>query len=218
MMAEQQRINFVFPLATVFLALTIFFGNSVQILDAQKAPAPGASPAPFTEVNQNNGAQNTDETVQKADPVLCQSTMKKLANDELKDFRHFLETNFQNKSSTASLLDGAIGKYRELREEMMDAYAKYYPNQGSSQLITALQPGVCLKIIEDSLDEAKILLKVHAIHTSGVKKSAALLEKYQSINNQLSGMSQQFMTLKALLDSFSQKLPCYVPKGQCLRN
>lgn len=215
-MSDQKPHNFFLPVATIFLAMTIFFGNSVQILEAQPA---GATPS-GEQQSANNPSNSASNSAQSDTSVNnpCQPMIKKLAVDQLKDFRDFLEINFQNKSSTSSLLGGALDKYREIGREMMNAYAKYYPNQGSSQLLAALEPGTCLKIIEDTLADAKVLLKLHAMRTSGVKKSAALLEKYQSINGQLSDMSRQFTNLKSLMDAFSQKLPCYVKKGECLRN
>ncbi len=229
-------------LLTPLLLMTVFFaGNAVQFLGNGKASdgladvrgssylaaadtgavSGAATPGgvPNSDQAASNNSANPPADSSATDPNnLCAPKMKKLADDELKVFRAFLEKNFQNKSSTGSLLDNAIEKYREIRKEMMDEYAKYYPNVSSSLLVTLQQPGICLQIIQETLGDARVLLKIHASHTSGVKKSAALLEKYQSINNQLSNMAREFMTMKSLLDTFSQKLPCYVKKGECLRN
>ena len=131
----------------------------------------------------------------------CESVMKNVAVKQLKGFMDFLETNFQNKSSTSSLLNLAFAQYRVMRRELFITYNKYYPNQGASQIVTGVEPAACLKILNE---------------TSGVKKSTALLQKYQSINDLLGVLHQQFIFLKGYLDTFSTKLPCYV-KEQCLK-
>ncbi len=147
----------------------------------------------------------------------CESEIKGLAADQLKDFRDFLEKNFQNKSSTSSLLPLVLGKYREMRRELYNIHNQYYPNQGAAQSVVGLEPAGCLKIVEDTLTDARILLRKQAVKTSGVKKTTALIEKYQAINDMLSGLHQQFVLLKGYLDTFANKLPCYV-KNQCLKS
>ncbi len=187
---------------TVILALLLFFGNSFQQTQAQVAGG-GTVPYPF-----QNATVDTNN--------LCEPEMKSFADKELANFRDFLDTNFQNKSGTSSLVDVALGKYREMRSELYTAINKYYPNFGSSLLVTGLQSNQCEQIIVQTLNDAKTLLKTHAVRTSGVKKSTALLEKYQQINAELANLYQQFIYMKAYLDTFSGKLPCY-PKTGCVK-
>ncbi len=193
----------------VVMACLLFLGNSFDNAQVLKAQG-GAS-------FDNSAPLNIFSSYQTDTNYQCEPAMKEFASKQLDDFRKFTETNFQNKSSTASLLDNAIQKYRELRKGLMAAYSQYYPNQGAFILSIAAQPNSCLKIVQDTLGDAQILLKTHAITTSGVKKSSGLLEKYQSINGQLQNLNQQFTSMKALFDTFSQKLPCYVKKGECLK-
>ncbi len=191
-------------LATLLLALFLFSVSAIET-HAHGGPTPGNNiPLPFksnaTEINN-----------------ACEPQMSIYAAKELEDYRNFLEINFQNKSSTASLLDTALAKYREVRTELTAAYAGYYPHQGSYQLTTGLQSFPCWKIVEDTLEDAKILLRHHALQTSSVKKTTALLEKYKQINNELQAMNQQMNNMKAALDAFAQKLPCYLEKGSCVK-
>lgn len=146
----------------------------------------------------------------------CESEIKDVSVKQLKGFLDFLETNFQNKSSTSSLLNLAFAKYRVMRRELFNTYKKYYPRQGASQIITGTEPAACLKIINDTLEDARILLRKHAVKTSGVKKSTVLIEKYKSINDLLGALHQQFVLLKGYLDTFASKLPCYVKK-ECIK-
>ncbi len=189
------------------LILLLFFGNSfVDVRAAVGIPSGGGDRVP------NPFSSSTTELNNKCEPV-----MKRIAADKLKDFRDFLEKNFQNKSSTSSLLPLALGKYREVRRELYNNYAEYYPNQGAVQSVVGLEPAGCLKIIEDTLADARILLRRHAVKTSGVKKSTALIEKYKAVNDMLGTLHQQFVLLKGYIDTFANKLPCYV-KDQCLKN
>lgn len=146
----------------------------------------------------------------------CEAEIKDVSVKQLKGFLDFLEINFQNKSSTSSLLNLAFAKYRVMRRELFNTYQKYYPRQGTSQIITGTEPAACLKIVNDTLEDARILLRKHAVRTSGVKKSTALITKYQSINDLLGTLHQQFVLLKGYLDTFASKLPCYVKK-ECLK-
>ncbi len=206
---QLKKLSFKTHALMVVMACLLFLGfamDSTQIIKAQGG-ATGDNSVPL----------NIFSDYQTDINYKCEPAMKEFSSQKLKEFYNFLETHFENKSSTASLLDTAIQSYRDLRKTLMTAYGQYYPNQGAFILSTGDQPNGCLKIIQTTLDDAKNLLRNHAIRTSGVKKSAGVLEKYKSINTQLSGLNQQFMNMKALLDTFSQKLPCYVKKGACLK-
>lgn len=143
----------------------------------------------------------------------CEPEMQDFADKLLKDYRDFQELNFQNKSSTGSLMEPAMSKYKELQHNLYTAYYKYYPNEGAYIITTGTQPGSCLKIVETTLSDARTVLKKHALRTSSVKKSTALLEKYQAINAQLGTLHRQLLYTKAYLGTFATKLPCYVKKA-----
>jgi hypothetical protein len=200
-LSKQFRIN---PITlTVIMSLFLFVGNSLVAPTQAQDSGTATVPAPF---------QNTTPDADN----LCEPEMKDYASKELADFRSFIETNYQNKSSTASLMDTAMSKYRQLRTELNAAFAKYYPAVGSLQVTTGIEPSKCQQIITTTLSDARMLLKTHAVRTSGVKKSSAILEKYQQINAQLANLFQQFVYTKAYLDTFSTKLPCY-PKTGCVK-
>jgi len=185
----------------VLLAFTLFFGNSFQELKAQPAPNPSGAP---------NGAapEGTDAA------IVCQMDLGQYMEDQKVQFRTFLTTTNQNKSNTGSLLPTIFGKYREVRDAAYAKYATYYPQQGASQLSEGLSPGACLKTMDDALDEMRREIQTQAMQTSTVRKTTALLQKYQNINNQLRVLNRTFLTMKSYLDTFSQRLPCYV-KNSC---
>lgn len=196
---------------TVILGLLLFLGNALRTIQVQAVDMAANGTIPYPTYQPPTMADGSPAATN-----FCEPEMKDFASKELKSFRTFIETNYQNKSSTGSLTGVAMGKYNEMRSELYTAYNKYYPPSGANMLGTSDQPGKCLLIVNQTLDDAKTLLKTHAVRTSGVKKSTALLEKYQQINAELANLFQQFVYMKAYLDTFAGKLPCY-PKSGCVK-
>jgi hypothetical protein len=188
---------------TIAVAAVFLFGSSVDLLRAQTAPSytsPSApAPAPGASAAEVSG--------------VCTVEMQKFSDVEIGKFRDFITTNFQNKSSTGSLLEIAVGRYRELRTALYNKYSTFYPHQGALLLTEGLQPGACLKIVEDTLTQARRELQMRAVQTSTVKKTTALIEKYQQINDKLGNLTRTFLSMKAYLDTFASKLPCYINKA-----
>ena len=183
----------------VLMAFTLFFGNSFGDLKAQTDPggAPNGSAPEGTDAN-----------------IVCQYEMGKYMEAEKSRFSEFLTTNFQNKSGTGSLLPIAFGKYREVRDGAYSKYATFNPHQGAFQLTEGIETGSCQKTMEDALELMRRELTTRAQQTSTVRKTTALLQKYQKINTQLRVLNRTFLTMKSFLDTFSQKLPCYL-KSSC---
>lgn len=186
------------PLAlTLALVLVFCFGNSVQFLQAQPTPtdAPeGAAP---------EGQENE----------VCMADMKLYLLDVEPKYRNWMENHFNNKSSSTSLLDDAFARYADYRRNIYDRYATYFPQQGALQLSEGLEPGACLAMVEDSLEKARQTLEQKALSTSTVKRTTALITKYQQINSQMRTLYQSFITMKKHLDTFADKLPCYISKA-----
>lgn len=185
----------------VLLAFMLFFGNSFGELRAQPAPNPTGAP---------NGAAPEGSDAN----VICQLELGKHMEAEKSRFSEFLTTNFQNKSGTGSLLPIAFAKYREVRDGAYAKYATFYPQQGASQLTEGIETGSCQRTMEEALELMRRELTTRAMQTSTVRKTTALLQKYQSINTQLRVLNRTFLTMKSFLDTFSQKLPCYL-KDSC---
>jgi hypothetical protein len=196
---------------TLVLGVMLFFGNSFRMTQAQTT-------APVTPPDFSVPAAGATDASGQPLPTdnLCVPKMQYYASQEMADFRTFLDTNFQNKASTSSLVPLAIAKYRQMRTELYTAYGKYYPSIGSAMTVTTVEPEQCSQIIDQTLSDAQTLLKDHALRTSGVKKSSALLEKLQQINGQLATLYQNITYMKTYLDTFSGKLPCY-PKSGCVK-
>lgn len=181
---------------TLALVVVFFLGNSVEFLRAQDAPGYGGS----------NGAAPEEN-------VDCITDMKKYIAEQSPRYGDWMESHFNNKSSSSSLLDDAFARYGELRRSLYERYETYGPTQSALFLTEGLEPGECRKLVEDELDNAKRMLEQKALTTSTVKKTTILISKYQEMNGQLRNLYQSFITMKKHLDTFSDKLPCYIRKG-----
>ncbi len=180
------------------LAFLLLFGQTSVML-AQSSDAEGSAAS----ASDSNAQEN----------VMCQVEMKKFLDIEFSNYVSFIETTVQNKSGTLSLLDTLIGRYREFRSAVMSKYLTFTPYPGASQLTEGIEPEACSRMVQEKLEVAKKILEIRVRSSSAVKKSTALLEKYQHINSRLRTLHQSFISLKAFLDTFSQKLPCYVKKS-----
>lgn len=190
------------PLAVmVILICVLFFGNSVEFLSAAEGDA-----TTQTGSNKTPGASQ-DENLE------CQEEMGKFLDVELGKYREWMKKHFENKSSTSSLTDDAIARYEEFRAVTMKEYYKHMPFEGASQLTEGLESGACLNQVREKLSDAMREVENRAKSTSTVRQSTALSDKYQQINNQLGGMAKDVLTMKAYLDTFADKLPCYVKKN-----
>ncbi len=188
---------------TATLAAIFLFGNSIDLIRAQTAPSYG-------ETSQSTDTSNMSQTQAN---VVCQPEMQKFADVQLGNFRTFITDNFQNKSNTSSLLSTGLNRYKELRTSLYNKYFTYFPHQGALLLTEGIEPGDCEKIVQNTLALARRELKMRAVQTSAVKKTTALIQKYQEINDSLGTLNLTFLNMKAYLDTFTAKLPCYISKS-----
>lgn len=197
------RLRSHFQPHAVMIALVIVLcaGNSIEFIQAQPAPTPTDTPA-------QSAAPEGQEN------EFCQADMKQFLEFEEPRYGEWMESHFNNKSSTTSLLDDAFARYTDFRASLYDRYNNYFPYQGALQLSEGLELGECRSIMEKALSRARNTLEQKAITTSTVKKTTALLQKYQEINGKLRNLYQTFITMKKYLDTFADKLPCYI-QDQC---
>lgn len=184
---------------TAAIVLMFVGVNAVNVIQAQ--PAATGTGAPEGAV--------PDEQAESA----CTADMAKFADFELGRYRTFITDNFQNKSSTSSLLENGFGRYKEFRTALYGKYYKYFPQQGAFQLTEGIGSNACMSVINDFLAKARNELEARSIQTSTVKKTTALITKYQQINGRLATLNRTFLTMKSYLDTFAAKLPCYIAKS-----
>ncbi len=182
---------------TVACALFLFCGNAVSIVTAQ------------------TGGSGTQTSGQPEQEKNCATEMRVTIAEETKAYRTFMDTNFQNKSSTASLLAAGVQRYEEFMQKLSDKYKKECLVQGLYlQSSESAKIAEASRLIDDAQMEARSLLSRKATTTSSVKQTTALMDKYKIINDKLTVMNKTFMLFKSYMDTFALKVPCYI-KDRC---
>jgi hypothetical protein len=147
--------------------------------------------------------------------VDCERALKPIFAIELKQFMEFLETNFQNKSSNTSLMNIAIARYQNFKENLNNYFAKVDigdPSQNFLQSQTAYT--VCASLKNQAFLDAKKAMIDHIKKTTAAKTTTVLLEKYQSINSKLRDLNTSISQMYGFFMSFKAMLPGFV--GKCL--
>jgi hypothetical protein len=199
---QKQKHKKMFRPATIMLVLAamLFFGNSAGFLIAAEELTP---PSYYS------GPESKD-----GENVSCQAQMKIFTEFHMEQYEPWMEAHFENKSSTTSLLDDAFSRFKQLRKTLYEEYYKYTPHQGAYYYSEGLEYSDCRQIVEKALTKARNILEQKARGTSTVKKTTILIYKYQEINDKLAQLTRSFLKMKAHLNTFSDKLPCYIKK-QC---
>lgn len=185
---------------TIALAFILFAGNALQISRAADPPA-------------NTGNQQSGNSAGPQE-VICQYEMSLFLDAEIKSFRKFVDGHFENKSSTASLMDIAFAKYEEFKNKVYAKYYTYNPQAGTNIQTEYLKEPACLAQVKEALNTAQQFILRKASTTSAVKQSTALINKYKQINDKLALMNKSFLDFKSYMDTFSMKVPCYL-KDAC---
>ncbi len=184
---------------TLLLVIVMILGNSTDFLYAQQPGTP-------TEPAQ---ADLTEEQVN----VRCEAEMTTFTNEKMAEYRQWMEQHFQNKSSTTSLLTDGMARYKQLRTTLYNELYFYAPQQNALLLTEGVEGTACRKIVEKALAEAKRAIDSRARSTSAVKKSTVLLTKYQELNDKMAKLTRDYLQMKAYLDTFAAKLPCYINRS-----
>lgn len=185
---------------TVALVAIMFCANAISVTNAQDPAQQPSTP--------------TTTDTEPANEVICQYEMRVFIAEESNKYNQFINTHFENKSSTGSLLDTAFAKYDEYRTLLFNKYYTYLPKVGADMSLESIKSGSCLAQVTTALDDAMQILMRKAQTTSAVKKTTALMDKYKEINDKLAVMNKSFANFKSYMDKFSLKVPCYI-KDKC---
>lgn len=147
----------------------------------------------------------------------CESELTKFGDAEFDKYKSFMEDNFKNKSTTASLMDLAIKRYDEFKETIRSKYQILIGQQlelaaSNETSLGASATGLarCSKLANDYIDNASKMLQMRAVTTSNIKKASTFVEKYKQINEKLRGLNLEVMRMVTNVSSFEKKLPCYL--------
>lgn len=184
---------------TVALAVMFFFGSAIGPITARDLSA-----------GSTGGGTEENATLT---PSSCDATMRLYAFERLQKYRNDIDTHFQNKSSTSSLLPDATSIFDEFVTDINSKMNSYFPDSGERHSVEAAEIQDCMKIVSESVEQAKSFFRTKATGTSTVKQTTALLDKYKTINQQLGVLNKTMLKFKSYMETFSNKVPCYIDKN-----
>lgn len=181
------------------------------------------------------------ETIQarlKQSSVLnCREKLTAEYDQYAADWLTFLQTNFENKSSTSSLSNIAFAQFSVVKSDMEAMLKVYYDQvQGENPAGAGEGEGTegeegeeaavstnfytsylaayseCQEMTEAYIDRFKQAMMEYMKATSGQKLTTMLVEKYQAINLKLRDLNFQIAQMYGFFKSFADKLPFKVAK------
>jgi len=193
-----------FQVFTIVFHVILLATFGVQMTFSATEPGSGdaANPNPTSAVTADTSELETQ----------CITEMNSFIEVQFADYKIFMEENFRNKSSTTSLLPNGIARYEQYKADLLKKFDEFKDshNEGGVQLDQLSRLVQCRTNAFESIRGARSLLELQAEATSNVKKATAILDKYQQLNAKLRNLNLEFMRLKVNLDTFSEKLPCYL--------
>lgn len=140
----------------------------------------------------------------------CQGKLVPAYDEETKKFLTFLETNFQNKSSTTSLSNLAIAAYTEYKKTLRSFFYSLAPKSSETQTDVFTSYKKCSEVTETYLKLAKERMLMHIRNNSAQKKTTVLLEKFQAIGERLRTLNYAVAEFYSLFLTFKNKLPGFL--------
>jgi hypothetical protein len=144
----------------------------------------------------------------------CTLEMRPFINEKSKEFRTYLSSHLQNKSTNSSLLDLALKRFEVYKKDLFKKLETYYPQAGFSQYTEALDSLSCYKQMNQEIGLMEQLMKNYFQQTSNVKTATALMTKLQTINKKLDELARSIIQMLGKWESLKNRVPCFVK--QCL--
>ncbi|MBD3330143.1 hypothetical protein GF354_01275 [Candidatus Peregrinibacteria bacterium] len=159
--------------------------------------------------------ENLEPLISQRDVSYCEQTMTPLFDGETLAFLQFLETHFQNKSSNSSLTNIALARFKDYKASIRSYIQEAVPNaSGTDDVTLSLDEfysySKCMELADSYIALAKEKMISHIQNTNYQKKTTAIVEKYQSINDGLRDLNFKMAELYAYFVTFKNKLPFFV--------
>lgn len=147
----------------------------------------------------------------------CQETLIPLYDLEILEFLKFLEVNFLNKSANSTLVNIAIARYSEFKNDLEESFLKLQPqaeDYTETQEYDAAYNGYnkCGQITKAYITLAKEMMVKYVKTNTTQKRTTMLLEKYQAISNRLRDMNNGLAQMYGFFLNFKNKLPGFLQK------
>lgn len=145
---------------------------------------------------------------------LCNQKLGEIYDIATLQFLKFLEENFQNKSSTSSLVNTAIVRYGQYRDELNDTLNKLAPTTlgyaDNTYGVNLPSFTACSDMTQQYIQLAKEQMLRHIQNNNAQKRTSMLLEKYQSINSKMRDLNMAVAKLYSFFQTFKNKLPGFL--------
>ncbi|MFC1615503.1 hypothetical protein ACFL21_00025 [Patescibacteria group bacterium] len=152
----------------------------------------------------------------------CRVKLVPIYDAELIQFFDFLDQTFKNKSSTSSLSNLAIAKYRLFKKGLEKQLIKLeYSTSEDAENVALYQTefeaySECSQITDVYVALAKQRMIEHIQTTNYQKKTSMLAEKYKSINSKMRDLDFEVAQMYAFYLTFKNKLPGFL--SECITN
>lgn len=150
---------------------------------------------------------------------LCNQKLGEIYDIATLQFLKFLEENFQNKSSTSSLVNTAIVRYGQYRDEINDTFSKLAPmpegyTNDNTYGVNLPSFTACSDMTQQYIKLAQEQLLRHIQNNNAQKRTSMLLEKFQAINNKLRDLNMAVAQLYSYFTTFKNKLAGFL--SECI--
>lgn len=161
------------------------------------------------------GVQAQNQEVEESVGVnfSCQPETKKFLDEETKAYETYLSKTLQNKKSATNLFDLANQRYLLYRAKLLNYRGSLPYSPLIKDPLSALNDvGVCQTMIDKYLTAAAAFQKRALIGNAQRKSTIRLTERMNNINAKLDTLNRNVAGVKAGVQIFVQKVPCYVEK------
>jgi len=150
----------------------------------------------------------------------CLQTLMPKFDSETLLFMQFLDQTFQNKSSTSSLVNIAIIRYREYKSVINGLMATVSVADSDANMVETNEENfksydLCQKYANSYIHSAKEIMIKRIKTTSSQKKATIFVEKYKSINDGLRKLHFSLSEMYSYFMTFKNKLPGFIC-DQCI--
>lgn len=162
---------------------------------------------PFAVIAQGQTATETQD-------IKCYNEIGPFLEQSSKEFREYITSHFQNKSTNTSLLDLALKRFQQYRKDVFDEYHKYFPQEGLDISGEAIDTLKCYNRVITEINLNQKLMQDFFVKSSNAKTSSAQMNKLKAINEKLKKLNGEVTNMHGKWQTLSGKIPCYI--SQCL--
>lgn len=179
----------------------------------------------FTTIIMVTSAEESEEAAEESDSVsdtstfspadvTCASTVASTASVELDNYINFLDQYFKIDSPSSEQVETGMARYRYFVDAVETAFeTASAPLETETFETNQKSYTYCREIETQYLNFGRKLLSVFSLQAGNSKRTYALVDTLKAINEQMSGLSDNFShSFPQLFQKMDDALPCYAKK------